>query len=57
VLNKRRGMPFDAADEHRFAEFATSLGVVLESWWQMARTRSAREGPGTIPPSAELPAS
>jgi putative ABC transport system ATP-binding protein len=42
VLNKRGGVPFDAADEQRFAEFANSLGVVLESWWQMARARSAR---------------
>jgi len=42
VLNKRGGTPFDAADEQRFAEFAASLGVVLESWWEMARTRSAR---------------
>jgi len=54
VLNKRRATAFDAADEQRFADFAASLGVVLESWWQMVRTRSAREGNGTIPPSAEL---
>ncbi len=41
VLNKRGGTRFGAADEQRFAEFAASLGVVLESWWQMARSRSA----------------
>jgi putative ABC transport system ATP-binding protein len=31
LLNRRDGQPFDAADERRFAEFATSLGVLLES--------------------------
>ena len=40
VLNKRGGVPFAAADEQRFAEFAASLGVVLESWSQMARGRA-----------------
>lgn len=44
VLNKRGGVPFAATDEQRFAEFAASLGVVLESWWQMARARAARPG-------------
>ena len=39
VLNKRDGTPFGAGEERRFAEFAASLGVVLESWWQMARAR------------------
>jgi putative ABC transport system ATP-binding protein len=39
VLNKRSGTPFVAADEQRFAEFTASLGVVLESWWQMAHAR------------------
>jgi len=37
VLNKRGGVPFATAEERRFADFAASLGVVLESWWQMAR--------------------
>ena len=44
VLNKHGGAPFATADEQRFAEFAASLGVVLESWWQMARAHSARPG-------------
>jgi adenylate cyclase len=39
VLNKRDGGAFGRIDEQRFAEFADSLGVVLESWWQMSRTR------------------
>jgi ABC-type methionine transport system ATPase subunit len=42
VLNKRGGGPFGLDDEERFAEFANSLGVVLESWWQMARRRAAQ---------------
>jgi putative ABC transport system ATP-binding protein len=42
ALNKRSGTPFGRADEQRFAEFATSLGVVLESWWQMARARAVQ---------------
>ena len=37
VLNRRDGQPFDAADERTLSDFATSLGVVLESWWRMAR--------------------
>lgn len=36
VLNRRDGQPFDARDEARLREFATSLGVVLESWSRMA---------------------
>jgi adenylate cyclase len=31
LLNRRDGQPFDATDERRFAEFAGSLGVLLES--------------------------
>jgi len=41
VLNKHGGLPFTAADEQRFAEFAASLGVVLESWSRMACDRTA----------------
>ncbi len=37
VLNRRDGQSFDTADEHALTEFSTSLGVVLESWWRMAR--------------------
>jgi putative ABC transport system ATP-binding protein len=39
VLNKRGERPFGAEDERLFADFAASLGVVLESWGQMARVR------------------
>ena len=42
VLNKRGGGPFGLDDEERFAEFANSLGVVLESWWRMARSRATQ---------------
>ena len=31
LLNRRDGQPFDERDERRFTEFATSLGVLLES--------------------------
>jgi putative ABC transport system ATP-binding protein len=37
LLNKTDGVPFDAADERRFREFAASLGVILESWWRMSQ--------------------
>jgi len=36
VLNRRDGLPFDAVDERRFAEFSRSIGVLLESWWKMS---------------------
>jgi len=39
ILNKRDGRTFDAADEQRFAAFSAHLGVVLESWWEMARAK------------------
>jgi len=41
VLNKHGGGPFTHEDEQRFAEFSVHLGVVLESWWQMARAARA----------------
>jgi putative ABC transport system ATP-binding protein len=31
LLNRRDGQPFDENDERRFAEFAASLGILLES--------------------------
>jgi putative ABC transport system ATP-binding protein len=31
LLNRRDGQPFDERDERRFAEFAASLGILLES--------------------------
>jgi putative ABC transport system ATP-binding protein len=45
LLNKRGAAAFDAADERRLCEFASSIGVVLESWWQMSK------GQGRIEPS------
>jgi putative ABC transport system ATP-binding protein len=46
LLNKESGSPFDTADERRFAEFAGSLGVILESWHRMSRRRSAGSAGG-----------
>jgi len=37
LLNRRDGAPFDAGDEQRFTEFATSLGLLLESLNGMRR--------------------
>ena len=37
LLNKASGVPFDTKDEQRFHELATSLGVILETWWRMSR--------------------
>ena len=36
ILNKEGGLPFDAADEARFGDFASRLGVILEAWITMA---------------------
>jgi len=38
LLNRRDGQPFDAADEKRYADFAASLGVLLESLIAMDRS-------------------
>ncbi len=32
-LNKENGQPFTAQDEQKFREFATALGIILESCW------------------------
>ncbi len=37
LLNRRDGQPFDENDERRFADFASSLGVLLESLVGMNR--------------------
>jgi len=37
LLNRHDGRPFDAADEQRYADFAASLGVLLESLVEMDR--------------------
>jgi putative ABC transport system ATP-binding protein len=36
LLNREDGQPFDDDDEKRFAGFADSVGVILQSWSQMA---------------------
>jgi putative ABC transport system ATP-binding protein len=40
LLNRRDGAPFDAADERRYAEFAASLAVLLESLLAAASGRT-----------------
>ncbi len=42
LLNKKGGEPFDVADEQRFGEFATSIAVILESWWHMRQRTASR---------------
>ena len=37
LLNRRDGRPFDEADEKRYADFAASLGVLLESLVEIDR--------------------
>jgi len=36
VVNRQDADRFDAADERRLGDFATSIGVILESWWHMS---------------------
>jgi putative ABC transport system ATP-binding protein len=37
LLNRMDEQLFDDGDEVRFGEFMASLGVILETWWQMNR--------------------
>ena len=39
LLNKAGGGAFSDADEHRLAEFAASIGLILESWWRLSQRR------------------
>jgi putative ABC transport system ATP-binding protein len=41
LLNREGGGRFDDADEQRFAAFADSVGVILESWSRLARAQEA----------------
>jgi putative ABC transport system ATP-binding protein len=41
LLNRCDGKPFDEGDEARFADFAGSMGVILETWWRMQRRGTA----------------
>ena len=36
ILNKQGGGVFDGADERRFTQLVGSMGIILESWWQMS---------------------
>lgn len=45
LLNKRGAAAFDAADERRLCEFASSIGVVLESWWRMSKQELQPDAP------------
>jgi adenylate cyclase len=38
LLNRQDGQPFDADDEKRFAQFTSSVGVILQGWWRLAQT-------------------
>ena len=40
LLNRCDGKPFGQEDEARFRDFASSLGVILETWWRMQLRRS-----------------
>lgn len=40
LLNRQDGQPFDAADEEKFAHFAASLGVILESLHRLHSNRN-----------------
>ncbi len=42
LLNRRDGLPFDAADEERFARFAAPLGLILETWRRLDRWSTRR---------------
>jgi adenylate cyclase len=44
ALNKRDGTPFDAKDEKRFAEFMSTVGVLLETWWHMGTAQQTPSG-------------
>ncbi|MDT8450099.1 MAG: ATP-binding cassette domain-containing protein [Wenzhouxiangellaceae bacterium] len=42
LLNRRDGLPFEAADERRFAEFLDSLGVILETLENLGQIATRR---------------
>jgi putative ABC transport system ATP-binding protein len=48
LLNKDGGSPFGDADEQSFRDFASSIGVILESWTRMRSGRLAT--PAVEPP-------
>jgi adenylate cyclase len=54
LLNKKTGGPFTKVDEQRFRDFASQLGVLLESCLQLGQEPQ----PLALPPACEndLPA-
>ena len=44
LLNKNGGDPFDVTDEQHLQDFASSIGVVLESWWRMTKSPLIQPG-------------
>jgi len=51
LLNKNGGEPFVAKDEERLGEFASSIGIVLESWWRMTRSPLVQVGGAVASPA------
>jgi putative ABC transport system ATP-binding protein len=45
ALNKAGGGAFDASDEQRFREFASSMTVILETWRRLRRLRREARAP------------
>jgi ABC-type nitrate/sulfonate/bicarbonate transport system ATPase subunit/putative methionine-R-sulfoxide reductase with GAF domain len=41
LLNRRAADRFDEDDEQRLRDFADSIGVLLEAWWQMSQRERA----------------
>jgi hypothetical protein len=39
VAEEEGGKPFDDADQKHLGEFASPIGVILETWWRMKRSR------------------
>ncbi len=44
LLNKNGGEPFEAKDEQQLRDFASAIGVVLESWWRMTKSPIVQPG-------------
>jgi putative ABC transport system ATP-binding protein len=44
LLNRAGGGAFEENDERQLRNFASSLGVVLESWWKMSQQRGPHVG-------------
>jgi putative ABC transport system ATP-binding protein len=53
LLNKHGGTPFTTADEQAFREFATPLGLILESCLRMTQTRVPSGGTAHVRPISQ----